>query len=103
VPGLLLLRRQRRRRRSGARGANGAPHPHTLDTLYYWGVLRNRGLFASDQALLASAPTAAQARQSAYGGYLWNLKLAAAMVKMGQIQVLTGSGGQVKAKCSTVN
>ncbi|RLN43209.1 peroxidase 5-like [Panicum miliaceum] len=41
--------------------------PYALDTLYYWGVLRNRGLFASDQALLASAPTAAQVRQSAYG------------------------------------
>lgn len=70
------------------------PHtPHALDTLYYWGVLRNRGLFASDQALLASAPTAAQARQSAYGGYPLKLKFAAAMVKMGQIQVLTGGGG----------
>lgn len=83
------------------------PHtPHALDTLYYWGVLRNRGLFASDQALLASAPTAAQARQSAYGGYPLKLKFAAAMVKMGQLQVLTGGGGgggQVRAKCSAVN
>ncbi|XP_034576859.1 peroxidase 5 [Setaria viridis] len=77
--------------------------PHALDTLYYWGVLRNRGLFASDQALLASAPTAAQVRQSAYGGYPWKLKFAAAMVKMGQIQVLTGGGGQIRAKCSAVN
>jgi peroxidase len=77
--------------------------PYALDTLYYWGVLRGRGLFASDQALLASAPTAAQVRQSAYGSYPWKQKFAAAMVKMGQIQVLTGSSGQIRAKCSAVN
>ncbi|KAL6589677.1 hypothetical protein ACP70R_050262 [Stipagrostis hirtigluma subsp. patula] len=77
--------------------------PYALDALYYWGVLRNRGLFVSDQALLSSPPTAAQVRQSAYGGYPWKLKFAAAMVKMGQIQVLTGSSGQIRSKCSLVN
>ncbi|CAL4937349.1 unnamed protein product [Urochloa decumbens] len=77
--------------------------PYALDTLYYWGVLRNRGLFNSDQALLASAPTAAQVWQSAYGSYPWKLKFAAAMVKMGQIQVLTGGNGQIRTKCSAVN
>ncbi|KAJ1299046.1 hypothetical protein BS78_01G501800 [Paspalum vaginatum] len=80
------------------------PHtPYSLDTLYYWGVLRNRGLFASDQALLASATTAAQVRRSADGSYPWKLRFAAAMVKMGQIQVLTGTSGQVRAKCGAVN
>ncbi|CAN6302524.1 unnamed protein product [Urochloa humidicola] len=77
--------------------------PCTLDTLYYWGVLRNRGLFNSDQALLASGPAAAQVWQSAYGSYPWKLRFAAAMVKMGQIQVLTGTSGQIRAKCSAVN
>ncbi|CAL4912266.1 unnamed protein product [Urochloa decumbens] len=77
--------------------------PYTLDTLYYWGVLRNRGLFNSDQALLASAPTAAQVWQTAYGSYPWKLRFAAAMLKMGQIQVLTGGTGQIRAKCSAVN
>ncbi|CAN6296770.1 unnamed protein product [Urochloa humidicola] len=77
--------------------------PYTLDALYYWGVLRNRGLFNSDQALLASAPTAAQVWQTAYGTYPWKLRFAAAMVKMGQIQVLTGGSGQIRAKCSAVN
>ncbi|KAF8780420.1 hypothetical protein HU200_001539 [Digitaria exilis] len=80
------------------------PHtPYSLDTLYYWGVLRNRGIFTSDQALLASALTAAQVRQSAYGSYPWKLKFAAAMIKMGQIQVLTGGSGQIRAKCSVVS
>ncbi|KAL6847656.1 hypothetical protein ACP4OV_022682 [Aristida adscensionis] len=77
--------------------------PFALDALYYWGVLRGRGLFVSDQALLSSPPTAAQVRQSAYGGYPWKLKFAAAMVKMGQIQVLTGGSGEIRAKCSVVN
>uniref|UniRef100_A0A0D9VNT8 Peroxidase 1 n=1 Tax=Leersia perrieri TaxID=77586 RepID=A0A0D9VNT8_9ORYZ len=72
--------------------------PNGFDMLYYWAVLRNRGLFTSDQALLSSPRTAAQVRQSAYGGYPWKLKFAAAMVKMGQIEVLTGSSGEIRSK-----
>ncbi|XP_006650985.3 peroxidase 5-like [Oryza brachyantha] len=77
--------------------------PNGFDALYYWAVLRNRGLFTSDQALLSSPPTAAQVRQSAYGGYPWKLKFAAAMVKMGQVEVLTGSSGEIRTKCAAVN
>lgn len=77
--------------------------PNGFDALYYWAVLRNRALFTSDQALLSSPPTAAQVRQTAYGGYPWKLKFAAAMVKMGQIEVLTGGSGEIRTKCSAVN
>ncbi|TVU48583.1 hypothetical protein EJB05_08224, partial [Eragrostis curvula] len=77
--------------------------PYALDTLYYSGVLHNRGLFTSDQALLTSAPTAAQVHQSAYGVYPWKTKFVAAMLKMGQIEVLTGGSGQIRVKCSAVN
>jgi hypothetical protein len=40
--------------------------PWNLDTLYYLGVLHNRGIFVSDQTLLASAPTIVQVWQSVY-------------------------------------
>ncbi|WVZ55221.1 hypothetical protein U9M48_005911 [Paspalum notatum var. saurae] len=78
------------------------PHtPYALDTLYYWGVLRSRGLFASDQALLRPPPR--RSGRPPTGPTRGSAGFAAAIVKMGQIQVLTGTSGQVRAKCGGVN
>lgn len=77
--------------------------PYTLDTNYYSNVLANRGLFTSDQTLITNTSTAAAVRQNAYNRFLWKSKFAAAMVKMGQIEVLTGSDGEIRNICSVVN
>ncbi|GAB2221837.1 hypothetical protein Droror1_Dr00013028 [Drosera rotundifolia] len=77
--------------------------PYMLDSGYYMDVLSNRGLFTSDQTLLTNLATANLVNQYATYSYLWRNKFAAAMVKMGQIGVLTGNDGEVRANCRVIN
>ncbi|XP_078155462.1 peroxidase 5-like [Carex rostrata] len=77
--------------------------PNLFDANYYADILANRGLFTSDQTLMSNASTAQLVRQNAFNGLLWKIKFAAAMVKMGQIGVLTGSSGEIRLNCSVVN
>ena len=77
--------------------------PAVADTDYYMDVLANRGLHNSDQALLSSPMTANQVAQNAMNPRLWGSKFAAAMVKMGQIGVLTGKAGEIRATCRVIN
>ena len=77
--------------------------PLFADVQYYINLLKNRALLTSDQALLTSKATAKQVKQNARNYHLWMTKFAAAMVKMGQIDVLTGNDGEIRAKCSVVN
>nr|QBC35992.1 peroxidase POD5 [Gerbera jamesonii] len=77
--------------------------PVFADVGYYIDVLTNRGLFTSDQALLTSTSTANQVAQYATNPLLWKSKFAAAMVKMGQIGVLTGGQGEIRSNCRLIN
>lgn len=77
--------------------------PNDMDSGYYVDILNNRGLFTSDQALLTNPATAQQVNQNAMSPFLWKNKLAAAMVKMGKVDVLTGNAGEIRANCRVVN
>ncbi|WOG90929.1 hypothetical protein DCAR_0310176 [Daucus carota subsp. sativus] len=78
--------------------------PATTDVDYYTDVLANRGLHTSDQTLLTNAATAKQVAQNAMNPTLWRSKFAAAMVRMGQIGVLTGSAtGEIRTNCRVIN
>ncbi|XP_044474345.1 peroxidase 5-like [Mangifera indica] len=77
--------------------------PNDMDSGYYVDILNNRGLFTSDQALLTNPATAQQVNQNAMSPFLWKKKLAAAMVKMGKVDVLTGNAGEIRANCRVVN
>ncbi|KAJ4777909.1 Peroxidase [Rhynchospora pubera] len=77
--------------------------PYTMDTNYYSNILANKVLFTSDQTLITNSSTAASVRMNAMNRMLWRNKFAAAMVKMGQIEVLTGSDGEIRKVCSVVN
>lgn len=77
--------------------------PSTTDEGYYVDVLRNRGLFTSDQALLTDTQTATQVRQNAVNLFIWKNKFASAMVKMGRLGVLTGEAGEIRANCRVIN
>uniref|UniRef100_A0A7C9A0C6 Peroxidase n=1 Tax=Opuntia streptacantha TaxID=393608 RepID=A0A7C9A0C6_OPUST len=77
--------------------------PFLMDTGYYNNILANRGLFTSDQTLLSDANTASQVNQYAINPFLWQKDFADAMVKMGQIEVLTGDQGEIRKNCRVVN
>lgn len=77
--------------------------PAITDVGYYLDILANRGLFTSDQTLLTSTATASQVKQNARNPFLWKRKFAAAMVKMGNLGVLTGTDGEIRTNCRVIN
>ncbi|KAH0691648.1 hypothetical protein KY289_019006 [Solanum tuberosum] len=77
--------------------------PAITDECYYTDILANRGLFTSDQTLLTNPTTAIQVIQNARYPFLWKSKFASAMVKMGQIGVLAGTAGEIRANCRVIN
>uniref|UniRef100_A0A2N9EX24 Peroxidase n=1 Tax=Fagus sylvatica TaxID=28930 RepID=A0A2N9EX24_FAGSY len=77
--------------------------PYRLDNKYYKNLKNHHGLLTSDQTLLSSHSTARTVRNNARHGAAWAHKFAAAMVKMGYIDVLTGSQGEIRKDCRFVN
>ncbi|XP_040872398.1 peroxidase 5 isoform X1 [Glycine max] len=77
--------------------------PGIADVAYYVDILANRGPFTSDQTLLTDAETASQVKQNARDPYLWASQFADAMIKMGQISVITGNAGEIRTNCRVVN
>ncbi|KAI3519409.1 hypothetical protein L1887_08498 [Cichorium endivia] len=77
--------------------------PTITDVGYYIDILTSKGLFTSDQSLLTTTSTANQIARYAINPLLWKTDFAAAMVKMGQIRVLTASQGEIRLKCRVIN
>ncbi|GMY07652.1 peroxidase 5-like [Fagus crenata] len=74
----------------------------TIDAGYYTNILANQGLFTSDQTLLTNAATVIQVNQNARNAKLWRSKFASAMLKMGQLDVLTGNAGEIRSNCREI-
>ncbi|XP_030451646.1 peroxidase 5-like [Syzygium oleosum] len=77
--------------------------PTRLDNKYYQDLQNHRGILISDQTLFSSSATADMVTDNARDNKAWSLKFAKAMVRMGSIEVLTGSQGEVRRRCSSVN
>ncbi|XP_031498429.1 peroxidase 5-like [Nymphaea colorata] len=77
--------------------------PNNFDNQYYQNLKNQRGLLSSDQALMSRGDTATMVKSNALFGLIWKSKFADAMVRMGNIEVLTGSQGQIRRSCSAVN
>ena len=77
--------------------------PYRLANKYYKNLKNHHGLLTSDQSLLSSPSTVGIVRSNARHGQAWAYKFAAAMVKMGYIEVLTGSQGEIRKNCRFVN
>ncbi|KAF8010050.1 hypothetical protein BT93_J0885 [Corymbia citriodora subsp. variegata] len=77
--------------------------PNRLDNKYYANLKNYRGVLTSDQTLFISPSTAHIVRKNANHGRAWANKFAVAMVKMGWIDTLTGSQGEIRRNCRVVN
>jgi peroxidase len=77
--------------------------PVVLDNRYYLGLANNLGLFTSDQALLTNATLRASVDEFVKSDTRWKKKLAKSMVKMGGIDVLTGTQGEIRLNCRVIN
>ncbi|KAG0457107.1 hypothetical protein HPP92_022264 [Vanilla planifolia] len=77
--------------------------PYTLDTSYYYNIAANRALFVSDQALMADSATANQVMRNAFDNDAWRSDFSQAMLKLGQLGVLTGTEGEIRLNCRVVN
>jgi peroxidase len=77
--------------------------PNAFDNAYYTNLLSQKGLLHSDQVLFNNDTTDNTVRNFASSAAAFTSAFATAMVKMGNIQPLTGTQGQIRLSCSKVN
>lgn len=77
--------------------------PTCLDEKYYLGLRAKRGVLPSDQTLMSNPSTARMVKINSKYPSIWRKKFGRAMVKMGAIDVLTGSQGEIRKVCRILN
>ncbi|XP_057793414.1 LOW QUALITY PROTEIN: peroxidase 12-like [Salvia miltiorrhiza] len=77
--------------------------PNTFDNKYYVDLMNRQGLFTSDQDLYTDPRTRPTVTAFAINQTLFFEDFVAAMIKMSQLGVLTGSQGEIRANCSVRN
>ncbi|KAJ3687151.1 hypothetical protein LUZ61_016315 [Rhynchospora tenuis] len=77
--------------------------PNTFDNKYYVDLLNREGLFTSDQDMYTDSRTKSIVINFAKNQDLFFQKFVYSMVKMGQLSVLTGNQGEIRANCSAKN
>ncbi|KAL2232224.1 peroxidase 12 [Sesamum indicum] len=77
--------------------------PNTFDNKYYVDLMNHQGLFTSDQDLYTDSRTRGIVTGFAVNQTLFFEKFVNAMVKMSQLNVLTGREGEVRGNCSASN
>lgn len=77
--------------------------PNKFDNKYYVDLMNREGLFTSDQDLYSDSRTKAIVTSFALNQSLFFEKFVFSMVKMGQLSVLKGTQGEIRANCSARN
>ena len=77
--------------------------PNKFDNKYYVNLMNRQGLFTSDQDLYADSRTKDIVTSFAVDEDLFFEQFAKSMIKMGQLSVLTGKKGEIRANCSVRN
>ncbi|KNA05120.1 hypothetical protein SOVF_193300 [Spinacia oleracea] len=77
--------------------------PNVFDNKYYVDLVNRQGLFTSDQDLFTDSRTKGIVTSFANNQSLFYEKFVIAMLKMGQLGVLTGKQGEIRANCSARN
>lgn len=77
--------------------------PNIFDNKYFVDLMNRQGLFTSDQDLYTDSRTKSIVTSFAVNQTLFFEKFIDGMIKMGQLGVLTGSQGEIRANCSARN
>ncbi|KAJ3680922.1 hypothetical protein LUZ60_015411 [Juncus effusus] len=77
--------------------------PYSFDNYYYKNLVNNKGLLHSDQQLFSGGSTDSQVSNYQTNMAKFFIDFANAMVNMGNIGPLTGSNGEVRKNCRTIN
>ncbi|XP_024632881.2 putative Peroxidase 48 [Medicago truncatula] len=80
--------------------SSAVPSGASFDTHYYQSLLRGRGLLFADQQLMAQEKTARLAAYASDDGSTFRMDFARVMLKLSNLDVLTGNQGQVRLNCS---
>lgn len=98
-----------RRRRCPANGGNSnlAPldlvTPNSFDNNYFKNLVQRKGLLHSDQVLFNGGSTDDFVTEYSNNRYAFNSDFAAAMVKMADMDPLTGTAGEIRLDCKVLN
>ena len=77
--------------------------PVFFDNAYYKNLVNNKGLLHSDQQLFSGGSTDSQVTTYSSNPSAFFADFSNAMVKMGSLNVLTGSNGQIRTNCRKIN
>lgn len=77
--------------------------PNKFDNKYYVDLMNRQGLFTSDQDLYTDRRTRGIVTSFAVNQSLFFQEFVKSMIKMGQLNVLTGSLGEIRSNCSVRN
>ncbi|KAM3305638.1 peroxidase 12 [Capsicum chacoense] len=77
--------------------------PNKFDNKYYVDLMNRQGLFTSDQDLYTDRRTRGIVTSFAINESLFFKEFVNSMIKMGQLNVLTGTQGEIRANCSVRN
>ncbi|XP_027337915.1 peroxidase P7-like [Abrus precatorius] len=79
------------------------PTPARFDVAYFSDLVQKNGLLHSDQELFSGGSTDAMVKQYSYDTVAFYKDFANSMIKMGNIQPLTGNQGEIRVNCRRVN
>ncbi|KQK07348.1 hypothetical protein BRADI_2g34717v3 [Brachypodium distachyon] len=77
--------------------------PVRFDNKYYLGLVNNLGLFESDAALLTNTTMRALVDSFVSSEAAFKTAFARSMIKLGQIEVLSRSQGEIRRNCRVIN
>ena len=77
--------------------------PNTWDNNYYKNLINQKGLLHSDQQLFSGGSTNALVQTYSTNPTQFNTDFVNAMINMGNIKPLTGTNGQIRKNCRTIN
>ena len=77
--------------------------PTAFDNYYYKNLIKQKGLLRSDQQLFNGGSTDSLVKKYSHDTETFYSDFVNAMIKMGDIQPLTGSSGEIRKNCRKVN